>query len=248
MRIKKINDLKVIQNLHKEIFGLDFSIDNFKEREKRNPILIFVYEEKNELIGYSLVIDEIEQKNYYAWYGGVKGSYQGKKSTPMCFKYLIQYARKNNYKSVSVATHNNKPHMLILAIKMGFDIYNIKIRNDENGNKIYFKYYINKENSKSIDLDKYSFIDIEHFIVKTYKENCNKYIIKKCSDSKKLLYFINYCFSLEFKPTIIINKSIYWEVRCNDRERNCGTIRRTDRRNQLIVGRCYQNSEGSWSW
>ena len=209
MKIKRIKDIKVIQKLHKEIFGIYFSIENFKEREKKNPILIFVYEEKNELIGYSLVIDEVKEKNYYAWYGGVKGTYQGKKITPMFFDYLINLARKNNYNSVSVATHNNKPHMLILAIKMGFDIYKIKVRNDENGNKIYFRYLIKEENSKTINLDDYSYIELEHLIVRTYKDSCKEYIIKKCSDINKLLYLINYCSSFEYKPQIAIDKNIY---------------------------------------
>ena len=41
---------------------------------------------------------------------------------------------------MTVASSNIRPHMLILAIKMGFDIYELKKRESGEGNKIYFKY------------------------------------------------------------------------------------------------------------
>ena len=208
MKIKEINDLKVIQDLNKEIFGFDFSEDIFNHKRKKYPIKMYIYEDDKKYIGYSLVVDEYDKKNYYAWYGGVIAGFQGKKITSNFFEFLISLARENDYHSVTLATHNNKPHMLILAIKMGFDIYNIKIRDDENGNKIYLKYVINKENKeKEIDLVDYSFIGLERLIVNIYKANYVSVRINKYDNIDKLIYLLNYFSSFEFVPTIFIKKT-----------------------------------------
>ena len=94
MKIKEINDLKVIKELNKEIFGFDFTDDTFNKKRKKYPIKMYVYEQNQRNIGYSLVVDEWDKKNYYAWYGGVVAGFQGKKVTSNFFKFLIDLAKK----------------------------------------------------------------------------------------------------------------------------------------------------------
>ena len=173
MIIKEIHDINVILPIHYEIFGKEFPISSYYKKSKTNMLYIFVYEEDSKLIGYSIIVDQDEKKNLYAWYGGVLPKYQGRGITQIFFDKLINFAKEKEYDSVTLATSNIRPHMLSLAIKMGFDIVDLKKRETGEGNKIYFEYKILPETTEEISLkenEKYiSFVQIEEKLVSAYK-------------------------------------------------------------------------------
>ena len=171
---------------------------------KRNPCL-----KNRRKIGVSIVVDQEDKKNLYAWYGGVLPEYQGRGITQIFFDKLINLAKEKEYDSVSLATSNIRPHMLRLAIKMGFDIVDLKKRETGEGNKIYFEYKILPETTEEISLKEnekdISFVQIEEKLVSAYKNNCVLLKIN-CNDNfEALMYTVKYCNSFVRKPKIQIN-------------------------------------------
>lgn len=209
MIIKQIDDVEVIRPLHKEIFNTDFPISSYYKKRKTYNLYIYVYEEKCKLLGYSIVVDQEDLQNLYAWYGGVLPEAQGNKITDCFFDKLFNLAREKNYKSVTVASYNTRPHMLRYAIKKGFDIYDIKKREYGSGNKIYFRYLIHPPSTFEINLiDDGRFIkpaEIEEKLVLAYKNNCKKLYFKGASNYETLKYAVMYCNSFCNKPQIIVD-------------------------------------------
>ena len=209
MIIKEIQDINIILPIHFEIFGKEFPISSYYKKSNSNKLYTFVYEEDSDLIGYSIIVDQASEKNLYAWYGGVLPEFQGRGINQLFLDKLINFAREKEYLSVTLATSNIRPHMLTLAIKMGFDIVDLKKRETGEGNKIYFKYKILppkieeislKENEKQI-----TFVQIEEKLVSAYKNNCILLKIN-CNDNlEALIYTVKYCNSFLRKPKILIN-------------------------------------------
>ena len=210
MFIKQVYDIEIVLPLHEEIFGTKFPLNSYYKKRKEYNVYIYVYEENSELIGYSIIVDQADIKNLYAWYGGVLPQVQGTGITSIFFDKLINLAEQMEYKSVTVATYNTRPHMLQFAIKKGFDIYDIKKRDYGSGNKIYFRYLIKPPSSLNINLidTKGKFVspaEIEENIVTAYKNNCKKIYFSGVKNYKTLEYAVKYCNSFCDKPEIIIN-------------------------------------------
>lgn len=142
MKVKEIEDVNSVIQLHEKIFNKPFPLQSYYKKNSIYKVDIYVYEENSNLLGYSIVVDQEKEKNFYAWYGGVLPKFQGRGITEKFFKVLIENARKKGYKSITLATTNSRPNMIRLAVKMGFEIYDLKKRNYGEGNKIYFQYKI----------------------------------------------------------------------------------------------------------
>ena len=208
MIIKEIQDIKTIIPLHEEIFGKTFPISSYYKKCKTNKLYIFVYEENLELIGYSIIVDQNQEKNMYAWYGGVLPKFQGKGITRNFFENLIELAKQKDYLSVTVASSNIRPHMLTLAIKMGFDIYELKKREVGEGNKIYFKYKLFPQHTEIILLEENERhlkpVEIEEKLVRAYKSNSTSIKFDYTGNSDTLVYALKYCSSFSKRPKILI--------------------------------------------
>lgn len=203
MEIIKIEDINTILPLHKKIFNREFPLESYYKKSTINPVHIFVYSYNKELVGYSLIVEKRDERSLYAWYGGVIPEAQGQGITHEFFQYIISWARDLEYESVTFATHNTRPHMIILAVKMGFDIYDLKKRDGNDGNKIYFKYSISEKKKSNINLNGLTLAEIEGLLVKAYKDNCTQFDFKQCDDIMKAIYIINYCSSFAINPDLI---------------------------------------------
>lgn len=206
MKIRKIENVEIIIPLHKQIFGKEFPIGSYNKKKLNNDIDIYIYEKGEEIVGYSIIIIEKEQKNMYAWYGGVLPKYQGNGLTKKFIEELIRISREKGYFSITLASTNLRPHMLILAINMGFDIDRIKNRDYGEGNKIYFKYLIKPkceenlylyENGKNLLPS-----EAEERLIKAYKNNAVSINIITYDNVETLLYVIKYCNSFYKKPKL----------------------------------------------
>ncbi|MDO5557513.1 MAG: hypothetical protein Q4G05_04655 [Clostridia bacterium] len=211
MEIKRVNDINLILTVHKEIFQIDFDIQNYQKRAQQYPIYIFIYMKKKKIIGYSLIIDEQEDKNLYFWYGGVVQSEQGKGITNRIFDIAISMAKSKAYKSITVATLNKRTHMLKFAIKKGFNIFKVKKRSENNDiNKIYFKYNLPMEGKKNykIDVSSKNMGELENEIIDILKSNnCKKLIIKNAKKNIHLLiYILEYCNTFIDIPQVCVTK------------------------------------------
>lgn len=208
MIIQQIYDLNSVLGLHREIFGKDFPIASYKKKSQQNKLLIFIYKQREQLIGYSIIVIQKEINNLYAWYGGVLPKYQGKGLNKQFLEYLIDYARNEKYESITLASSNMRPHMLRLAIKLGFDIDDIKKRNYGDGNKIYFKFKILTESSRKISLraseeNATYFANLERTAVEVMKSNCTRVEIEDVNENG-LKYLLNYFNSFNKYPEITV--------------------------------------------
>ena len=71
---------------------------------KDNRIFIFVYYEYGEKVGYSIIVEQKEINNLYAWYGGVHPKYQNRGINRKFLEELIQFAKEGNYNSITLAS------------------------------------------------------------------------------------------------------------------------------------------------
>ena len=144
----------------------------------------------------------------YAWYGGGLPKFQGKGITQTFFDNLIALARKKDYSSVTLASSNIRPHMLRLAIKMGFDIYDLKKREDGEGNKIYFRYKLFPPHHEIIPLTENGRmikpVEIEEKLVRAYKSNSISIKFVYNGNIDTLIYALMYCNSFSKRPKILI--------------------------------------------
>lgn len=212
MEIREIFDVEVIAPLHNLVFGQDFPYKSYHKKKTLYPVYMYAYFDNDIIIGYSIIIDEHEKKNLYAWYGGVLPKYQGNGITIKFFDVMVNRARSMNYNSVTLATTNFRPHMIRLAIKYGFDIYDLKKRDYGEGNKIYFVYKILPKSAISIDIypnnHKIKEVELEKILVRSYKSNCKEIVItniKTVEDVDIVGYCIRYCNSFVHKPSITVN-------------------------------------------
>lgn len=208
MIIKEIYDINAIIPLHNEIFGKAFPISSYYKKCKTNKLYIFVYEDNSDWLGYSIIVEQKKEKNMYAWYGGVLPGFQGKGITRIFLENLIDLARKKGYLSVTLASTNIRPHMLRLAIKMGFDIYDLKKRTDGEGNKIYFRYKLFPAHTEVISLDedgrKIKPVEVEEKLVRAYKSNSVSIKFDYNENLDVLIYALRYCNSFSKRPKILI--------------------------------------------
>ena len=105
-----------------------------------------------------------------------------------------------------------RPHMLRLAIKLGFDIDDIKKRTTGDGNKIYFKYRIFPDNIQRISLKNVEenaiyFANLERKAVEIFKSNCTKLEIVDVNELG-LKYFLRYLNSFTRQPEIVIKTAL----------------------------------------
>ncbi len=208
MVIQEIQDINVIVPLHEEIFGKPFPISSYYKKCKTNELYIFIYKENANILGYSIIVNQKQEKNMYAWYGGVLPKFQGNGITKTFFEHLISFAEKEKYLSVTVASSNIRPHMLILAIKMGFDIYELKKRETGEGNKIYFKYNLFPQHTEVIPLNNEGRmikpVEVEEKLVRAYKSNTISIKFIYGGNKDTLIYALRYCNSFLKKPQIFV--------------------------------------------
>lgn len=189
-----------IAAIHEAVFNQPFPEQSYEKKANDHKIYVYGYYESTKLVGYTIVVDQHEDKNLYAWYGGLLAEYQGRGVTIKMFDVMVQKARELGYNSISLATTNRRPNMLRLAIKYGFDIVDIKKRETGEGNKVYFKYYIRPESHLEINLNedgkKKHPVEIEPMLVNAHKNNCTliRFVgLKDEEDQKTVNYAMHYC-------------------------------------------------------
>ena len=89
MKVKEIEDVNSVIQLHEKIFNKPFPLQSYYKKNSIYKVDIYVYEENSNLLGYSIVVDQEKEKNFYAWYGGVLPKFQGRGITEKFFKVLI---------------------------------------------------------------------------------------------------------------------------------------------------------------
>lgn len=153
MLIVETVDIEIIQNIHKQIYLEKFPIDSMVAKEKKGyKLLKYVFKDRDELIGYCIVIDKREEKNLHAWVGGILPQCQGKGYFSEFYDWLIKKGENLEYLSITGNTDNFKHNMIRMMIKKGFYIIAVSKTNYGDGTKINMKYEIHERRALRIIL------------------------------------------------------------------------------------------------
>lgn len=206
MNIEQINDIEQILELHYKIFGEKFIMSGYEKKKQQYKLYMYLFKDESIPIGYGVIVDKSEEKTLYVWYAGVIPEYQGKGLVSIFFQKTINLATEKSYAKVTTATTNLRPNMMKLLIKNNFDIFDIKKREEHEGNKIYFKYDILPPTTMEIIDKNNELVEIERALVRNLKNNCQT--IKMDSTRLKTVeYVIKYCNNFYRKPMIILIKN-----------------------------------------
>ncbi|GAE35166.1 GNAT family N-acetyltransferase [Halalkalibacter akibai] len=121
--------LKGIADLHHRIFNQS---ENFLLKIQTKPELLFfvAIDPEQRVIGFKVGY-AVNNSCFYSWLGGVDEHYRsaGIGSTLMLKQHA--YLKENGYKTVQTKTMNKWRNMLILNIKLGFNV--VSTYTDEKG-------------------------------------------------------------------------------------------------------------------
>ena len=114
--------------LHQRIFGN--SDDLINRMESKPQLLINIALAEDNVIGYKIGY-ALDADQYYSWLGGVDPNYRNYGVATHLMEQQQHFLRAKGYKSVQTKTNNKWRSMLILNIKEGFDV--IDVRTDDKG-------------------------------------------------------------------------------------------------------------------
>lgn len=136
MKIKLINnhqisDYQVIETLESQILSENYQKGRWttEARTKQNLISLIAYKDQTPIafkVGY-----ELKPEIFYSWLGGVLPSHRGQGLARQLMEFQHQQLIEQGYKKVRTTTRNSLKNMLILNLKMGFDITGTQFEADE---------------------------------------------------------------------------------------------------------------------
>lgn len=114
-----------------------------RTKDKKDAQIIVIYED-NQPAAFTLIYERIP--NYlHIWQQGVLKEHRKKGLASQMYEYIEKYAKDNNYKGTTLNTSNKYKDSLRLAIKNGYEIYELE-HNDKKPNNPKIK--LKKEFSK----------------------------------------------------------------------------------------------------
>ena len=211
MKILLQESLGNIPKIHEEIFGEAFPYEKYEKKRFRNDVYLYGYYD-DVLVGYTIVVDQKDKDDLYAWYGGTLPKYQGSKTTEQMFDTLVEKAKTLGRKSISVVITNEHPNMIRFAVKYGFEIVDLKKNFLESENKIYFKFTVHEPTEITISLNeirgKIKMAELEKILVNAYRTNCtrvNLVNVRDAEDMQTVSFVISYCKGLLRKMDVKIS-------------------------------------------
>lgn len=117
--IPEIEVLTGIMELHKHVFeGAELGIEELMEKKN---LLIFVALDSDRVVGFKIGY-EYANDIFYSWLGGVHSDYRGKGIASGLMHRQHNLVKSLNYKKVRTISRNKRREMLLLNIKIGFDV------------------------------------------------------------------------------------------------------------------------------
>lgn len=104
----------------------DYYIEKVKSREH----LILIAKVNSSVIGCKVGYDKFKDGSFYSWLGGVIPSARKAGIAKLLADHQEQWAKSKGYNAIKFKTLNRHKHMLLFAIKNGFEIYNIKPKDE----------------------------------------------------------------------------------------------------------------------
>lgn len=117
--IPKMNVLTGIMELHKHVFeGAELGLEELTEKKN---LLIFVALNGERVVGFKMGY-EYTDDTFYSWLGGVHSDFRGKGIASELMRRQHELVKSFGYTKIRTISRNKRREMLLLNIKVGFDI------------------------------------------------------------------------------------------------------------------------------
>lgn len=119
----------------------EFSSGNYDEtsylqRLSNTQYLILVAEKDQQVVGFKVGYDRYRDGSFYSWLGGVLPENRKYGIATQLANEQEKWAFEQGFRSITFKTHNRFRAMLIFALKNGFLIENIEIKENIEDNRI----------------------------------------------------------------------------------------------------------------
>lgn len=108
-------------SLHRSLFGEAFTDEVLVELPRRTPALLLLAMRAEEVVGFKLG-HELRAGKFYSWSGGVAPAERGQGLGTRLMRAQHDWCRARGYRRVQTKTKNEWREMLLLNLKMGFQI------------------------------------------------------------------------------------------------------------------------------
>ncbi len=107
-----------------------FEDSYYADRIKKRAHLILLAKVNQEVVGCKLGYDKFNDGSFYSWLGGVKPEFRQIGIARKLAVTQEKWAREKGYESIKFKTLNRHKSMIIFAIKNGFEMYNVKPKDE----------------------------------------------------------------------------------------------------------------------
>lgn len=119
----------------------EFSSGNYDEaaylqRLSNTQYLILVAEKDQQVVGFKVGYDRYQDGSFYSWLGGVLPEYRKDSIATQLADKQEKWALASGFDAIRLKTRNRFMSMLIFALKNGFLIENIEIKETVENNRI----------------------------------------------------------------------------------------------------------------
>ncbi len=120
---------------------LEFSSGNYDEaaylqRLSNTQYLILVAEKDQQVVGFKIGYDRYQDGSFYSWLGGVLSENRKEGIAAQLANEQEKWVSEQGFSSITLKTRNRFRAMLIFALKNGFLIENIEIKENAEDNRI----------------------------------------------------------------------------------------------------------------
>ena len=106
------------------------STDHYVERMANKTQLIVIATIENQFAGCKVAYDRFEDGTLYSWLGGVFPEYRKLGLAKKMADYQEEWAINNGFEAIRFKTLNRHKAMLTFAINNGFQVFNVKPKDE----------------------------------------------------------------------------------------------------------------------
>lgn len=135
------NEIELICRLYNEVFRPPQSAEYFTERLRGRKNLLLVAELDRQPVGFAVGY-ELRHSTYYSWLIGVLADARRLGIASQLLAAEQAWAKEHGYEMMRFECFNHHRPMLILAIRMGYDVVGIRWDARAMGNLVIFEKYL----------------------------------------------------------------------------------------------------------
>jgi len=124
--------LKEALNVLKQLPEFDRLLEDsyYAEKLKGKKHLILVAELNGQVIGCKVGYDRFKDRSFYSWLGGVLPEFRNKGTAKLLSNWQESWVKRERFDSIKFKTLNRHKAMLQFSLNNGFNIYNVKPKDE----------------------------------------------------------------------------------------------------------------------